>query len=603
MSMWDFHFLDARVLVDCAMGRKPADLVILNGRWVCVQSGEIIPNTDIAILGERIAYVGSDAKHTIGPKTLVIDADGAFLSPGLLDGHVHIESGMLTVTEFVRAVIPHGTTGLFIDPHEIANVFGLKGVRLMADEAGNQPIHVFTQIPSCVPSAPGFETPGAEIGPAEVAEALRWSGVIGLGGMMNFPGVFNNDDKVHAEISVTRQKGKTVGGHYASPDLGLPFHAYAAGGAQDDHEGTTARDAVERVRQGMKVMMRCASGWEDVTEQVKAVTEYGQDSRHFLLCTDDCHAETLVNEGHIDRAVRLVMSLGVAPMQAIQMATINTADHFGVSRDMGMIAPGRYADILIINDLEKFKPTMVIARGKLAAQDGEVVAERDHVHHPDWALNSIHLEHPLTAADFVLHAELDGPVTAHVIGVVENLIPTQHRQIPMTAANGQVQADIARDIAKVALVERHHCTGRVQVGLVQGFGLTARCAIASTVVHDSHHMIVVGTDDEQMAIAANALAACGGGQVVVKDGQVIGQVDLPIAGLMSNESAHIVSEKAATVLAGLRACGSTIKNPNMAVSFLGLVVIPELRISDLGLVDVTHFAFIPVVQETGTQRG
>lgn len=603
MSMWDFHFLDARVLVDCAMGRKPADLVILNGRWVCVQSGEIIPNTDIAILGERIAYVGSDAKHTIGPKTLVIDADGAFLSPGLLDGHVHIESGMLTVTEFVRAVIPHGTTGLFIDPHEIANVFGLKGVRLMADEAGNQPIHVFTQIPSCVPSAPGFETPGAEIGPAEVAEALRWSGVIGLGEMMNFPGVFNNDDKVHAEISVTRQKGKTVGGHYASPDLGLPFHAYAAGGAQDDHEGTTARDAVERVRQGMKVMMRCASGWEDVTEQVKAVTEYGQDSRHFLLCTDDCHAETLVNEGHIDRAVRLVMSLGVAPMQAIQMATINTADHFGVSRDMGMIAPGRYADILIINDLEKFKPTMVIARGKLAAQDGEVVAERDHVHHPDWALNSIHLEHPLTAADFVLHAELDGPVTAHVIGVVENLIPTQHRQIPMTAANGQVQADIARDIAKVALVERHHCTGRVQVGLVQGFGLTARCAIASTVVHDSHHMIVVGTDDEQMAIAANALAACGGGQVVVKDGQVIGQVDLPIAGLMSNESAHIVSEKAATVLAGLRACGSTIKNPNMAVSFLGLVVIPELRISDLGLVDVTHFAFIPVVQETGTQRG
>ncbi len=596
MSMWDFHFLDARVLVDCAMGRKPADLVILNGRWVCVQSGEIVPNTDIAILGERIAYVGPDASHTIGPKTMVIEADGAYLSPGLLDGHVHIESGMLTVTEFVRAVLPHGTTGLFIDPHEIANVFGLKGVRLMADEAGNQPIHVFTQIPSCVPSAPGFETPGAEIGPAEVAEALRWSGVIGLGEMMNFPGVFNNDDKVHAEISVTRQKGKVVGGHYASPDLGLPFHAYAAGGAQDDHEGTTAEDALERIRQGMKVMMRCASGWEDVTEQVKAITEHGQDSRHFLLCTDDCHAETLVNEGHIDRAVRLVMSLGVTPMQAIQMATINTADHFGVSRDMGMIAPGRYADILVIDDLTKFKPGMVVARGKLAARNGEVVVERDHTHHPEWALDSVHLEHKLSAADFVLHTEKDGPVMAHVIGVVENLIPTQHRQVTMNAVNGQVQADVSCDIAKVALVERHHCTGRVQVGLVQGFGLTARCAIASTVVHDSHHMIVVGTDDEQMALAANTLAACGGGQVVVKDGQVIGQVDLPIAGLMSNESAQVVSEKAATVLSGLRVCGSTIKNPNMAVSFLGLVVIPELRISDLGLVDVTRFAFIPVVE-------
>jgi len=225
-----------RILVDVAMGRVPADLVIKNGRWVCVQSGEIIPDTDIAIKDERIAYVGPDAGHTIGDATQVIDADRKFLVPGFLDAHMHVESGMLTVTEFVRAVIPIGTTGMFIDPHEIANVFGLQGVRLMVDEAAVQPIHVWVQMPSCVPSAPGFETPGANIGPDDVAEAMSWEGIIGLGEMMNFPGVIMSDENMHAEMAATRAAGKVIGGHYASPDLGLPFHGYAAGGPEDDHD-------------------------------------------------------------------------------------------------------------------------------------------------------------------------------------------------------------------------------------------------------------------------------------------------------------------------------------------------------------------------------
>ncbi len=304
---------NSRLLVDCAAGRIPAETVIRGGRWVCVQTGEIIPSTDIAVINGRIAYVGPDASYTIGSETQVIEAADRFLVPGLLDAHMHVESGMLTVSEFVRAVIPHGTTGMFIDPHEVANVFGLRGVRLMVDEALTQPIHVWVQVPSCVPSSPGMETPGASLGPAEIAEALTWPGVIGLGEMMNFPGIIASDPGLHSELDAARQNGRTIGGHYASPDLGIPFHAYAAGGIQDDHEGTTAEDAVARARQGMKVMMRYGSAWHDVREQVRAITESGLSMRNFLLCTDDSHSETLVNEGHMDRVVRHAITQGLAP--------------------------------------------------------------------------------------------------------------------------------------------------------------------------------------------------------------------------------------------------------------------------------------------------
>jgi len=591
--------IDTRELVDCAMGRTPADLVIRNGKWVAVQTGEIIPNTDIAVKSERIAFVGPDASHCIGADTEVIDAAGHFLVPGLLDAHMHVESGMLTVTEFVRAVIPHGTTGMFADPHEIANVFGLRGVRLMVDEAGQMPIHVFFQMPSCVPSAPGLETPGAVIGPAEVAEAMTWPGIIGLGEMMNFPGVYNGDDKVHAEMAVTRQSGKVIGGHYASPDLGLPFHGYAAGGPQDDHEGTRMEDAIARARQGMRVMMRYGSAWHDIAEQVRAITEQHLDPRMFLLCADDIQAETLINHGHMDRAVRFAISQGLAPITAIQMATLNTAEYFGVSREMGSIAPGRYADILIVNDLVAFTIEMVFARGSLVSINSHIQVDLPEITYPDWALQSVHLPRKMTADDFHLSVTSQSgaeTATAHVIGIIENQAPTRHLVMDVPVSDGEVLTDPERDLAKIALIERHRPTGRVMVGLVQGFGLRDACAVATTMAHDSHQMIVVGTDETNMALAANTLAECGGGQVVVLRGEVIGKVELPIAGLISNERAGIVAQKAATVLEGFKACGCRLNNPNMQLSLLALVVIPELRISDLGLVDTTHFKFIPVVE-------
>ncbi len=591
------HTQLTRKLVDVVMGRSPADLVIRNGRWVCVQSGEIIPGTDIAIADQRIAYVGPDASHTIGEATQVKDAHDRYLVPGLLDAHMHIESGMLTVTEFVRAIIPHGTTAIFVDPHEIANIFGLKGVRLMVDEAGLQPIHVWVQMPSCVPSAPGLETPGATFGPEEVAEAMTWDGIIGLGEMMNFPGVISGDEKIHAEMAETVKAGKIIGGHYASPDLGLPFHAYAAGGPEDDHEGTRMEDAVARVRQGMKAMLRLGSAWHDVAQQIRAVTEARLDPRHFILCTDDSHSLTLVEEGHVDRAVKKAISQGLPPLVAIQMATLNAAEHFGVARQVGQIAPGRYADILLVSDLPALRIDQVIARGRLVAEDGQMCIDPPPVNYPDWSLRSVKLKRPLRPEDFRLAAPPVEQAAAHVIGVIENQAPTRHLRISVPVENGEARADLQRDLAKVALVERHQGTGRMQVGLVQGFGFNVPCAVASTVAHDAHQLIVVGTDEADMAQAVNALADSGGGQVVVREGQVIGQVVLPIAGLMSNIRAQEVARQVKTVLEGFKTCGCSLNNPNMQLSLLALVVIPELRISDLGLVDVKEFRFIPVLEK------
>jgi adenine deaminase len=587
----------SKALVDVAMGRAHADLVVSDGRWVCVQSGEILPGISVAVKEGRVAYIGEDAEHTIGPDTNVIDAEDRFLVPGLLDGHMHIESGMVTITEFVRAVLPHGTTGMFVDPHEIANVFGLKGVRLMVDEAAVQPMHVWVQMPSCVPSAPGLETPGAAIGPEEVAEAMTWPGIIGLGEMMNFPGVYFGDEKMHAEMARTREAGKVIGGHYASLDLGLPFHGYVAGGPEDDHEGTRLEDAVARIRQGMKVMMRLGSAWHDVATQIRAVTELGMDPRHFILVTDDSHSGTLVTEGHMDRVVRHAITQGVEPITAIQMATLNTAEHFGVSNDVGQIAPGRYADMLLVGDLDAIDVQMVIARGEVVAESGEIVVDLPSFNYPQDVKNSVNLGKKLSAEDFKIAVSMQGELTANVIGIVENQAPTKHLKLPVEAVNGEISIDMQRDLLKVALVERHKGTGEVQVALVQGFGLDQGCALGSTVAHDSHHMIVVGSDENAMAKAANRLAEIRGGQVVIKDGEVLAEIELPIAGLMSNERAEIVADKAEALLEAFGECGCALNNANMQLSLLALVVIPDLRISDKGLVDVNTFEVVPIRSE------
>src|SRR6056297_1761820 len=385
-------------LIAVAAGRAPADLVIRGGRVVNVHSREVLEGWEIAVADGRIACLAPSVSHCIGEGTQVIDAGGRYLVPGLCDGHMHIESGMLTPAEFAAAVIPHGTTTMFSDPHEIANVLGLRGVRMMHDEALMQPVNIYTQMPSCAPSAPGLETTGFEISAADVAEAMAWPGIIGLGEMMNFPGVINGDSQMLAEMAATMNAGKTVGGHYASPDKGIDYSAYDAGGAADDHEGTAEADALARVRNGMRSMMRRGSAWYDVESQITAVTEKGLDPRGFILCTDDCHSGTLVNDGHMNRVLRHAIACGCDPVIALQMATINTATHFGLEREIGQIAPGRRADMIVTSDLAALPIDRVYARGQVVAEDGACRVDCPHLDWPEDTRRSVHLGKTLQAS-------------------------------------------------------------------------------------------------------------------------------------------------------------------------------------------------------------
>ncbi|MGD9861911.1 MAG: adenine deaminase [Pseudodonghicola sp.] len=582
-------------LIAVATGREAADLVIRGGAWVNVHSREVLPGHDIAVAAGRIACVVPDASYCTGPETEVVEAGGRYMIPGLCDGHMHIESGMLTPAEFARAVIPHGTTSMFTDPHEIANVLGLAGVRMMHDEALLQPINIFTQMPSCAPSAPGLETTGFEISAEDVAEAMGWPGIIGLGEMMNFPGVAAADPKMLAEIAATQRAGKTVGGHYASPDLGPDFAGYVAGGPADDHEGTCEADAIARVRQGMRSMMRLGSAWYDVESQITAVTEKGLDPRNFILCTDDCHSGTLVHDGHMNRVVRHAIACGCDPLVALQMATINTATHFGLERELGSLTPGRRADVILTSDLTTLPIEQVWARGRLVAENGVCLVDCRHYDWPASARNTVHLGHALSAKDFEIAApEGANAVRANVIGVVENQAPTKALKADLPVRDGLVEAE--GEVCQIALVERHRATGGVTNAFVSGFGYTGRMAMASTVAHDSHHMIVVGTDRDQMALAANRLAEVGGGITLFRDGEELALVELPIAGLMSDAPAAEVAAKAGRMMQAMLDCGCTLNNAYMQHSLLALVVIPELRISDLGLVDVRSFELIDLFE-------
>ena len=583
-------------LIAVAAGREQADRVFRNCKLVNVQTREVLYGWQVAIAEGRFAYVGADASHCIGEDTEIFDVNGRYLIPGLCDGHMHIESGMLTPAEFAAAVIPHGTTTMFTDPHEIANVLGLEGVRMMHDEALMQPVNIFTQMPSCAPSAPGLETTGFEISAEDVAEAMGWPGIIGLGEMMNFPGVINGDTQMLAEMAETMNAGKTVGGHYASPDRGPAFSAYVAGGAADDHEGTTEEDALARVRNGMRSMMRLGSAWYDVETQITAITERGIDPRNFILCTDDCMAETLVNDGHMNRVVRHAIDCGCDPLIALQMATINTATHFGLERELGSIAPGRRADMIITSDLKTLPIEHVIARGKTVAKDGKITVDCPHYDWPDSARQTVHLGKPLEEKDFdILAPKGKNTVMTRVIGVVENQAPTKALNFELPVIEGCVKA--SGDVCQIALVERHRATGHVSNGFVSGFGYTGNMAIASTVAHDSHHMIVVGTSHADMALAANRLGEVGGGVTVFKDGQELALVELPIGGLMSDQPAAEVAARAAKMIEAMVACGCNLNNAYMQHSLLALVVIPELRISDLGLVDVTKFELTSVLED------
>lgn len=584
-------------LVATARGDKKATLVIQNAKLVNVCSGEIQDGISIGVQGSRIAFVGANASHLIGDETKVIDAAGRYVAPGLLDGHCHIESSQITPTQFARAVLPKGTTGGFFDAHEITNVLGLPGLRLMLDEARQTPLAAYMQVASCVPSTgPDMETAGAEIGPEEVAEAFTWGpDMIALGEVMNFPGVVFGDEKMIGEIQATLRAGRVADGHYTWPVDDWRISAYAASGITGCHESVNAEDVIERVRRGMYAKMRRGSAWHDVAESIKAHTDYNIDTRRMMLVTDDRSPESLVDEGHMDFVVRHAISQGVRPVTAFQMATINTAERFGVARDVGTITPASFADMIILDgNLADVNVVMTIAAGQIVAEHGKMAVELPDFTYPQEAIHSVHLNRPVTEQDFVIEAPIpSGELTARAIGVRENHVDTTEDLVSVRIENGQVALKIEEGLSKLAVIERHKGTGNKTVGLVSRVGFKVPAALATTVAHDCHNIMVIGNSDALMAKAANTVAEMQGGIAVVTEDEIV-KLPLPVAGLMSNAPFEQVAEQSRAVSQALYRAGCTMNYAFMTLSLLALVVIPELRISDIGLFKMTEQGFVKV---------
>lgn len=579
-------------LVAVAQGREAADTVIINGKLINVNTAEIQENIDIAIAEGRIALVG-DAHHCIGKGTKVIDVSGKFLCPGFIDGHIHVESSMMTVREYARTVIPHGTTSIYMDPHEIGNVLGMAGIKLMIEDGRDVPLRVNTVMPSCVPACPGFEDTGAILNAEDVEEAMLSDDIAGLGEMMNFPGVLYGDDEVHRKIQSTLKNNKTVTGHYSMPETGAGLNAYIASGVSCCHESVRKEDALAKIRLGMYAQLREGSAWHDVKETIRCVTEHNLDTRFVTLVSDDRHANTLIEYGHMDHIVKRAIEEGVNPINAIQMATINVADCFNVSRDLGSISPGKLADILVLDDLARVKVDKVLINGELVSDNGTLTVDIPKKDYPDFAKSTMNLGRVLTPSDFEIAApdSLSNSVNTRVMEIIEAKVGIIARELMLPIREGKVCCDLSQDVAKAVVIERHHATGTMGKGFVTGFHLKDG-AVASTVSHDAHNLLIVGTNDEDMALAGNTLAEVGGGMVVVKDGKVLALLPLPIAGLMSEECAEKVADLVEKLDEGWKELGCDLVSPFMTMALIALAVLPELRLTNKGLVDTVNFKIV-----------
>jgi len=573
-----FQMLYARLAV--ARKEKPADLMLKNSRMFNVFSGEII-ETNLAVKDGFIAAIGPEYKMAAE----IIDIEGQFLVPGLIDTHLHIESTLLMPAELARVIVPHGTTCVVNDPHEIANVFGAKGVAVMLDAFEDLPCDFLATVPSCVP-ATAMETAGGDINAEQVAELLSHPLVVGLGEMMNYPGVIVGDPEVLSKLAATHRAGKVIDGH--APALsGSDLQAYLSCGISTDHECVSAQEAMEKIRGGMKVMIRHGSATSSLFDLLPLINEVTVDS--FLFCSDDREASELLEKGHLDGLLKTAVELGADPLQILKIATLNPARHYRLY-DRGALAPGYRADLVVFEDLKNFRVSLVIKDGRIAAREGAIVLSLPMVLPPGEVLQSVRLNRSLDESDFTLASP---PGKIPVIGIIPGQLITEKLLLNLKRDNdGLVNADPAVDINKIAVVERHQASGRMAVAMVKGFGLQEG-ALASSVAHDSHNIIVVGVEEQAMALAVNELARMGGGFVVADGkGEVRACLKLPVAGLMSLESAVGVSEKMKKLLLEAGKLGTTLPQPFLALSFLALPVIPSLKITDHGLFDVDNFRHI-----------
>jgi adenine deaminase len=563
-------------LIAAAHGEIEIDLMLEGAEIANVLSGEIY-RADVAV--HKGLVVGLDAysaRH-------YIDLRGTILAPGFIDGHVHIESSMVTIPEYARAVVPKGTTTVVIDPHEIANVWGEAGIRYMLDSSKRIPLNVFIMLPSCVPST-SMETSGASLDAEALARLMEEERVLGLAEVMNYPGVIFRDPQVLGKIRLAGMK--RIDGH--APRLtGKDLSAYIAAGISSDHECTTLEEARGKLRQGMYIMIRESSAAKNLSDLLPLITP--KNSRQFLFVSDDRHPADILREGHIDYMVRTAIQEGLDPIIALQIASQNAARYFGL-RALGAIAPGYRADIAVLDDLEKLSVVKVFKDGRMVAEDGYLTAKLESL--PASKRESMHIG-GLDLKSFSIKAE---SCMARVIGIIPNQIITKSLQLQPKACDGVINSCAERDILKMAVVERHKATGNIGLGLVQGFGL-ASGALASSVAHDSHNIVVVGVSDEDMLAAVLAVTQMGGGLVAVAEGNILASLPLPVAGLLSERCMQDVADGIDECIAAAHDLGCKLKDPFMTLSFLCLPVIPELKLTDRGLVDVNAFQFVPLFLE------
>ncbi len=579
-------------LVRVAMGDVPADLVIKNAKLVNVCTAEIQEGMDVAIAEGRIALVG-DASHCIGENTKVIDATGQYIAPGFMDSHIHVESSMMSVGEYARAVVPRGTTGIFMDPHEICNVCGPDGVKAMIDDAKRVPLKAMSNVPSCVPAVAGFEDTGSHIGPEDIREMMTWDGVMGLGEMMSLPNVLGAEPNIHGELAETLKADQVITGHYPVQETGAGLNAYIASGARCDHESTRAEDVLEKMRRGMYALIRYGSAWQDLPDIISAVLDNKIDDRYACLCSDDSHPDTLIEKGHIDHIVRTAIQCGLDPIKAIQYVTINAASCFRMEHEMGSITPSKCADIVFFDDLQDIRITRTIIDGDIVAENGKMTVEVSEPNFPDCVFNTMHVGYEITPETFTIHAPENAgdTVKTRVIEIIPNRAINTEIFVDLDVVDGEVQADVEKDVMKMAVIERHHETGTIGRGFVKGFGFK-KGAMAQTVAHDAHNLLVAGTNDEDMALAAKTLIECGGGLCAVADGEVLAVVPLPIAGLMNDLPAEEMAAQIAKLDQAWKEVGCIINSPFMTMALIPLACIPEIHLTNRGMVDCRTYEFV-----------
>jgi len=565
--------MNLKNMIRSARGRKPVDLVLVNARIINVFSGEILDG-DIAVAHGCIVGFGSyAAKKTV-------DMCGRFVAPGFIDAHVHIESSMTGITQFARAVVACGTTTVVADPHEIANVLGAEGIDYMLASSRGQPMNIYFTLPSCVP-ATTMETSGAALTAEDLLPFMGHDQILALAEMMNYPGVIHEDPEVLRKIEMAKKGHKPVDGH--APGLsGHDLCAYISAGILSDHECTTEREAKEKLNLGMHIMIREGTAAKNLEALIPVVNE--RTARRMMWCTDDRHPQDILEKGHIDSMVRKAIFAGIDPVIAIQMATINPAEYFRIET-VGAIAPGRRADLVVFSDLDSPYMEAVYSGGVLVAENGKMSPE---IAPPDPVLVPSSMNVDTKQIDLSIPAT-KGRI--RVMDIVPDQVITGQRIMEAMIWEGKAVADTSRDILKIAVVERHTGSGNVGKGFVRGFGLK-RGAIASSVAHDSHNIIVVGTNDDDMKVAIRAIVKMGGGLAAVYDKKVCADLALSIAGLMSLEPIQAVRDKIDRLIHAARELGTGLADPFMTLSFLALPVIPELKITDKGLVDVARFKIV-----------